>query len=319
MKKIFGFGFIFLIFSFNIWGQAEQATDKDLSFYLQLDSSYKNQVFKDYYFESPDRLKSRLDWESDYLFNLGLAVGIKIRGWEFFLSSQFSLPFECGKMYDSDWKTPGMKTNYSTSDLYTAFGNDSLLGIKYNFPLEKTHTKFYFSPEIIISNSYIRYNAKSTIGWCGDISHTHLSQDYPWDSPYATKWRKYGIDLTNNITCLFAGLEVSNYTGAFITKAGLLFSPYIYIFSIDHHIKKEPGYYMMIQEASVAVWDFYLKTGYAINKKNSIILAFDYSFCPGIDGSVYRGFTKDKFEKALETSSFSFKKFTTTLSWQISF
>lgn len=320
MKKIFLAAFIFLGFSFFLTAQTAEPSKQKTSFYLELKSSYKNQIFRDYLFDSPDLLNSRLDWDADYLFYLGLTGGMKIKGLELFVSTDFTLPFECGHMYDSDWRTPGMKTNFSISDLYPAFGNDSLIGIKYHFLPGKNQAEFFISPVLIISNSYMRYNAKNTIGWCGDIKHTGLTQNYPWDSEYATKWRKYGIDLTNNITSVFCGLELSKKIRAFEAAGGILVSPYTYIFSIDHHLNSGEGkYYLMIQEAWFSVLDFYLSTGYSINKKNQIILSAQYSFCPRIDGEMYFGYNATNYELTIDISGFSFNKFTTTLSWRLSF
>lgn len=319
MKKIFFSAFIILIISSLLPAQTAEPSNKKISFYLQLDSAYKNQLFKDYLFDSPEVLNSRLDWDSDYLFTLGLTGGMKIGGVELFISSSFCLPFECGHMYDSDWRTVGLKTNYSISDLYTAFGNDSLIGLKYHFLPGKNQAGFFISPVLLVSNSYIKYNAKNTIGWCGDVGHTGLSQNYSWDSPYATKWRKYGIDLTNNITSVFCGIEFSKTIWAFEANAGVLVSPYTYIFSVDHHLNSGEGhYYMMIQEAVFSVLDFYFSGAYSINKRNAIILGASYSFSPRTDGDFYFGYYKTDYELSIDISGFDFKKFTTTLSWRIS-
>ena len=320
MKKLFFAAFTFLIFSCLLTAQTADPANHKISFYLEFNSYYKNQLFKDYLFDSPGVINSRLDWEADYLFNLGLTGGIKTSRAELFISTSFCLPFECGHMYDSDWRTVGMKTNYSLSDLYTAFGNDSLIGFKYKFSPGKNQSGFFISPVIVVSNSYISYNAKNTIGWCGDIKHTGLSQNYPWDSPYATKWRKYGVDLTNNITSVFCGLELAKKISAFEIKGGVLVSPYTYIFSTDHHLNSGDGqYYRMIQEAWFSVFDFYLSTGYSINKNNAIILSTDYSFCPRKDGKMYYGYSKTDYELTIDISSFSFKKLNAGLSWRLTF
>ncbi len=311
---------LIIIFIFALKGFTQSAISSDNTFfYLELNSSYNKESLNDYLISTTGKTNSLLEWQADYLLREGLTAGVKHKKLEASLSAQFALPLKCGKMYDSDWREVGIKTNYSTSDLFAGFGCDSTLSIKYHLTLGN-QLPFFISPVAAVSNSFIKYHAKNTIGWCGDIAHTHLKEHHSWDSEYAKKVKKYGIDFTNNITSIFCGVEGVARFGNFTTNAGVLVSPFTFIFSIDHHLNKEEGhYYQMIQKPVFSVWDFYAGCGYSINQKNEIILSADYSFCPKISGDFYYGYYKIDNIIADETSQFSFSKFALTLSWRFIF
>ncbi len=284
-----------------------------------IDTAYANEKRVYSVFDETGKENSRLEWEADYLFKLGITAGFRLGQFELFADALFPLPLECGKMYDSDWRTAGIKTNLSKSDLFIDFGCDASLGLKYNLELGSDNKSIIISPVIAISNSYLSLQAKNTIGWCGDTAHTHLDRDYSWDSEYEKKVKKYGIDLTNNITSVLFGVEASKGFGNIFVNAGILTSPYTYIICIDHHLNKEEGhYYQLIQKAYFKVWDFYAGAGYSINQNNAILFSTDFSFCPETAGDFYYGYYKIENIIADETSSFSFTKFSIHLSWQLS-
>ena len=317
MKKSYFFVLIFFVFSSVISAQTEQS--QNLSFYIELNSSYNHESRNDYVIATSGRINSLLEWNATYLFKEGITAGVKPGRWEFYVSTQFALPLECGKMYDSDWYVRDIKTNYSKSNLFTAFGLDAALGAKYHFLLGQNDWRFYISPQLAVTNSYIIFNAKNTIGWCGDIGHTHTG-NYAWDSEYAVIKRKYGIDLRNNITSVLLGLELSKYFGPAFVNAGALAAPFTYIFSVDHHLNKEGGrWYQMIQKAYFTQWNFYGTLGYSINNHHAIILKADYSFCPAVGGELYDGYYKVENIVTEEKSGFEFQKVGVSVSWRYTF
>lgn len=324
------FRFVILLIASTCFQSVYSSEKNDkILFRTQIDSYYCKQKLE--YSIIDDVLhkeNSRLEWEADYLFKLGVAGDLQIKNLDIFCSASFPLPLECGKMYDSDWRTTGIRTNLSKSDLFINSGIDAVLGIKYNFEISrkwdlgKSNTDFHFniSPLVNITNSFIKLEAKNTIGWCGDRGHTHLDRDYSWDSEYAKKVKKYGIDLTNNITSIFCGVEFSAVVKDIQVNAGFLISPYTYILSIDHHLNKEEGtFYQLVQKAYFKTMELYAAAGYSINKRNQLSLSVDYSFCPTINGDFYYGWFQIENILADETSRFSFSKFSLSLSWQIIF
>ena len=325
MKKISFCFFVFLIslitsklYCTETANQNASAASQKIDFSVGTKTSYNNEKRSYCVIDETGKLNSMLEWQSDYLFKFGVDGNLKIGMLEIFSSLVFPLPLNCGKMYDSDWRTAGIKTNFSKSDLFTDFGCDALFGFKYNFKAVLNNFKFFISPVIAVSNSYISLKAKNTIGWCGDTAHTHLEKNYPWNSEYSKKVKKYGIDFKNNITSVFCGVEVSKQFNSFWANIGVLSSPYTYIISVDHHLNKEEGYfYQLIQKSYFLFWDFYATTGYSINKKNMLLLFIDYSFCPEINGDFYYGWFKTENIIADETSSFSYKSFSLCFSWKI--
>lgn len=288
------------------------------NFSVEIQTSYNNEKRNYCVIDESGKLNSLLEWQSDYLFKLGVVGNLKIGMLEILSSVAFPLPLNCGKMYDSDWRTAGIKTNFSESDLFTDFGFDAVFGFKYNLKAHINNFNLLISPVIAVSNSFISLKAKNTIGWCGDTNHTHLEKNYPWNSEYAKKVKKYGIDFKNNITSVLCGVEVSKQFNSFWANIGVLSSPYTYILSVDHHLNKEEGYfYQLIQKAYFLFWDFYTTAGYSINKKNMLLLSINYSFCPEINGDFYYGWYKIENIIADETSSFSYKSFSFCLSWKI--
>ena len=308
MKKSFVLVLFFLVFSNTLFAQ-----------YLELNTSYNKESRNDYVIALSGRTNSLLEWNADYLFKLGITAGVKPGSWEFYAGTQFALPFECGKMYDSDWYVKDIKTNYSKSDLYSYFGFDAVLGAKYHFSVGQDNWRFFISPHFAVTNSYIIFNAKNTVGWCGDIGHTHTG-NYAWDSEYAVVKRKYGIDLRNNITSVLFGAELGKDFGPVFANAGALAAPFTYIFSVDHHLGKEGGrWYQMIQKAFFSQWNFYGTLGYSINAHNAIILKADYTFCPQVKGDLYAGYYKIENIIIEEKSGFEFERVGITFSWRYMF
>lgn len=327
MKNRF-FSFIILLLASTSFQKVYCSEKNDqIKFRADINSYYCNQKLEYSIIDNDlHKVNSKLEWESDYLFKLGLGGDLQFKNIDFFCVASFPLPLECGKMYDSDWRTVGIKTNLSKSDLFINSGIDATLGIKYNFEIScsgdlatsNNDFHFYISPVVNITNSFIKLEAKNTIGWCGDRGHTHLDRDYSWDSEYAKKVKKYGIDLTNNITSVFCGVEASAVYNALQAKAGFLISPYTYILSIDHHLNKEEGnFYQLAQTAYFKTLEFYASTGYSINQKNQLVLSADYTFCPTINGDFYYGWFQIENILADETSSFAFSKLSLCLSWQL--
>ncbi len=321
MKK-FIFCLSFLIvssFASKIFCQEKSELQK-LSFNASITTAYNSEKYEYSLIDVTGKENSRLEWEADYLFKLGLNGTLKYGGLEFFVSALFPLPLDCGKMYDSDWRTEGIKTNLSIHDLALKFGCDATLGIKYNFELGRGNKAISVSPIVAISNSYISLAGQKGIGWVGDIAHTGLARDYSWDSEYAVKVKKFGIDFTSNSTSALLGVEISKSFGGLYASAGLVSSPYTFILSVDHHLNKEEGnYYQLAQQAFFRVWDFYAATGYFVNSKNILIFTTDFSLCPTTPGNFYVGYYKIENTLVEETSRFSFSKISFCLSWQITF
>ena len=114
MKK-FIFCLTFLIVSSFIsktFCQDNEGAQKHI-FNASVTTAYSHEKYEYSLIDVKGKENSRLEWEADYLFKLGLRGAFKYQSFEVFASALFPLPFDCGKMYDSDWRTEGIKTNLS--------------------------------------------------------------------------------------------------------------------------------------------------------------------------------------------------------------
>ena len=286
------------------------------SFSLAPFFSYNNNTLT-YSIYDGTKLNSQLDWKSPYMLSTGLQTNFQYNNLILNISNAAAIPMKSGNMFDSDWYTPGIKTNLSKSDLYTDFCYDLKIELKYRFEIPKD---FSILPTFSFSYSYSSLNAKNTIGWCGDTGHTNLNQDYPWDSEYAVTVKKEGIDLINNIYQFYCGIQIEKDLNNFQLAFATSISPYIYISSIDHHLNNLGGrYYLLLQEAFFPSFYFDLFCNYKLNSKNSIFLKPSFCFCPEIKGTFYFGKTKSEEALVDQPCTFNFSKFSITLGWSFSF
>ena len=286
----------------------------DFSFLVTPFFSYNNNTLTYSIYDGP-KLNSRLDWETPYLLNAGLQTDFHYNNLILNISNAAAIPLKSGNMFDSDWYTEGIKSSLSKSDLYTDFCYDLKIEFEYRFKLPKD---FSILPTISFNYSYSSFNAKNTIGWCGDTGHTNLNQDYPWDSEYAVTVKKEGIDLVNNLYIFFFGIQIEKQFNNFKFDFATAISPYIYISSIDHHLNNLGGrYYLLLQEAFFSSYSFDLSCSYKINSKNTIFLKPSYCFCPEIKGVFYSGKTKSEDALIDQPCSFNFSKFSIKLGWTL--
>ncbi|MCR4952519.1 MAG: hypothetical protein K6A43_00455 [Treponema sp.] len=303
MKKLVSI-FAVLFFCFSV---------SALSFSVFPIISYSNQSFVDKIYNG-DYMNSMLEWNASYLFKAGVGADVQAENLIFSTVAKLNIPAKCGIQYDSDWRTEGIKTNYSTGNLYNQFGIDVYAQIKYKFELP---FEFSVLPVISFKNDYVQLQAKDIYCWCGDSAHTGLWDDYSWDSEYAKYVKKYGIDLNTNILSFYFGAQIQKSFEHFYLGFSAQISPYTYIFSVDHHLGKTGGtYYQMEQIALFWAWIFDFSSGYFINKHNSLNLNVSANFCPETRGNLYNGYNKIGKYLLNETSSFAFSMFLIDFYWK---
>ncbi|MCR4733481.1 MAG: omptin family outer membrane protease [Treponema sp.] len=260
------------------------------------------------------KLNSQLDWDASYLFKTGARFQFNYKNLILNTSNLFALPFECGYMYDSDWYTEGIKTNYAKRTLSTDLYYDLNIELKYKFIFNHN---FSIIPIISYNFCYISFRSAGTIAYCGDSAHTGLFDDYPWDSEYAVQVEQYGIDVLNKISIFYLGSDLEKNIDNFTFGLKMLVSPFIYISSLDHHLNASGGrYYLLIHRALFYSFNMNLSCSYMINKKNELILSTNFSYLPDITGYFYMGKEKNADNLASGTK-FSFTKFSVNLGWRI--
>ena len=308
MKKLFVVGFVFF-FSFLVFAE------EGFSLAVEPCISYNNNTITYKIYDPSGPINSQLDWESQYLIKAGvgaLAVFNKVTLDGLLL---FDIPSKTGVMFDSDWYTVGLKTNLSKSELFAGFGCDFKLEFKYDFSLP---ADFFVSPVVSLQNYYSTFNAKNTIGWCGDTAHTQLDQDYAWDSEYSKKVKKYGIDYYYENVIFLSGVQLQKRWGDFSLKIKALVSLYDYVLSVDHHLNKKEGtYYQLIQKSILNVQEYSVSGAWSINEKHSFNLSFSYSFCPERPADFYLGYYKTDNIIADETAGLEFSRMSVNVGWQI--
>lgn len=283
-----------------------------LDFYLEPEISYKNLYLKDYLYGQSGKLNSRLDYASSYQLSAGGKALLEIK--DLFIDFSFlcSLPLQSGSMYDSDWKTAGIKTNYSIHDLWVKKAFDLELFTKYKF----SFSDFSVFPVAGASFLYNDYSAKKGKAWYASRYYTGLDQDYPWYSEYAKKYKVFGIDYTNYFFNTLTGLELSFDAGnVFLSCQGCI-SPFCYAFAVDHHLGKEGGqYYQMIQKAYFK--NYYIKgqIGYKISDRASVTFSSSFLFSRKIHGDFYFGYYAEEHVLAKETSAFKISGFESILGY----
>ena len=308
MKKLFVVIFVFF-FPFLVFGR------EDFSLAVEPRLSYNNNTITYKIYDPLGAKNSQLDWESQYLIKAGVGVSAVFNKITLDGLLLFDLPFRTGVMYDSDWRTVGLKTNLSEHELFAGFGCDFKLEFKYDFSLP---ADFFVSPVVSLQNYYSSFNAKNTIGRCGDTAHTHLEQNYAWNSEHSKKVKKYGIDYYCENVIFFGGLQLQKDLDNFSFKLKALVSLYNYVFSVDHHLNKEDGtYYQLIQKSILSVQEYSVLCSYAINEKNSFNLGFSYSFCPERPADFYYGYFITDNIIADETAGLEFTRMSVNAGWQI--
>ncbi len=313
-KKFLLSSLIFLFAGTNLLFASNVHPEKSESklFLLPLISYSNNSTVYNIY-DTDGNLNSRLEWQEKYNFGLGAGLLFEHRQLFFKAGVVFSLPFECGSMYDSDWRTIGLKTNLSKGALFSSFGTTVDMQIGWNFLLKNS---FYISPLVCLRERFSIVKAKNLIGYCGDTYHTGLSKDISWDDPKAKKVRKYGIDLYSSLTCFFSGLRIGKAFDKLDFNLSFLISPLSLFLCIDHHLNKEEGSWYQLSQKTI-VLDFETAVEYDISQNLAFNASLNYNFCPDRPGDFYFGYFAVENIKADEGCSLKFSTFNLNLGFKI--
>ncbi len=308
MKKIILF---FVVINFNL------LFAHNISFSIRPFFSYNNDYLSYSIYEDDDdsRLNSRLDWCTSYLLKAGLETKIEFSNWILGLSNAAALPFKCGKMYDSDWFTEGIKTDFQEDILTAGFCYDLQFELKYRFRLQN---QFSIFPIFAYNYSYSSFKGDYLSCWTGRADYTGLTDNYPWNSDVAVKVERFGIDLYNNISVFFLGAGFEKKFNRCQLNLDIYLSPFVFISSIDHHLNESGGrYYLLEQKAFFSSMRIDFSCACIINQKNKLIFSPDICMCKKVMGEFYKG--KERNEDMLfdQACSFRFYKFSFSFGWEI--
>lgn len=300
IKKFFSFIFYLFIFSFSIFA-------KDSNFSITPFSSISCGKMNEHIYSSTNEnvIISCLEWNLSPLYKLGCDLDFNVRNSFFSFSCDFSLPFPCGKMYDSDWNNTGkLKKTYSILEENEQFCFNSLVYFHYRFTIRKTLS---FSPTIEASYSYFNIKSSNGYGWFGGRDYSSTGKDVSWDSPYAKYYSKvYGINYERNIFLVFTGIKTDwKIQNNFSIVADIYIAPYVYLKVIDTHLNA-PGLSDIKQNQYQQGFFKYYKAnlGCVYNAKKNLSLIFNINYLYGqkLKGPLYLNRYSDELEKTKQRS-----------------
>lgn len=187
------------------------------------------------YNNSNEYVISLLEWEEKPLVDLGVKFDIKHNNFFAGVNFAYSLPFGCGKMYDSDYDHD-LKYIYSINENNTKLNLGGEIFAGYTL---FQNDKFSISPVIQINLSYKNLNASNGYGWNGSTSKTGESTNVSWDDPkavYIQKGKLSDTEITLKNFTLFFGLNMQYYFSKnFFCSLSAFCSPYAYTYFLDDH------------------------------------------------------------------------------------
>lgn len=217
---------------------------------------------------------SKLEWQQLPLIKLGALCQACAGNFVFSSDFFYALPFQCGKMYDSDWNHYGTKTTYSISNNYAKQNYSFSFEGAYKIKLKN----LCFVPSLCFDYSYDFFQSNQGHGWYGSESYSKTKKDVSWDSENATYFKKLSrIDLIRQDWYVFAGLglcfDVNDY---FKLKASTYISPFAGTTNKDYHHddtgKNEDFHLDSSQSSSFARFKESLGVEYNINDAVQIFI-----------------------------------------------
>lgn len=297
--KFISFIFVFIISAASLFSD-EWKNDFLLEFtpYFTLSKGRLNEYI---YSSSDDSIKkSKLEWNLNPLYRFGIESKF---GWKnIFIAGQadFSLPVNCGTLYDSDWNSTGeIKTIYSKLEEKSDLIFNSSFGIGYDFNLKNKATNrkyFSISPVINFDYSYFKIKSDNGYGYFGAEDYSKNGTDVPWDSEYARYHKVYGIDLERMYYNLFTGLILEIYPTEKISfGCDFNFSVYSYIVTYDKHFAKNSWYNLNgYQKSPFDYLKFSFFSNYKFSNKISMRLKIGILNGNVVKGDFYHNYYSSK-------------------------
>ncbi|SEQ36330.1 hypothetical protein SAMN04487977_1049 [Treponema bryantii] len=176
---------------------------------------------------------SYLDWQCLPLYKIGLISDVSFDNFKIKTGFTYGLPIKCGKMYDSDWGTHGVKNTYSISNNYAIQNFDFNFSLSYRINI----WKLFLIPELSFDYYYDSFQSGDGEGWYGSETYSKTGEEVSWDSPNARHYSKISrIDLKRNSFFIFFGIgAIIPLNNKFEIGLGTFISPYSYFYNSDYH------------------------------------------------------------------------------------
>ena len=207
---------------------------------------------------------SLLEWEQKPLWNYGITVFTAFKNFGITAEFDSALPVSCGKMYDSDWNSNGIKTTYSIHELTAETNLNTEFSLSYIIKLDRI---FQIIPFVQAQYSYNSFEARNGEGWYGGAAYSKTGKDVSWNDENAAYYKVYGIDYLRHSFYLFTGFSFQLYiTEKIKTELLLSVSPFTYTSAIDHHHGKYNDFrFQEIQYGYFSRFKTGIKLEYSIN------------------------------------------------------
>ncbi len=194
----------------------------------------KSEIKEIIYTESVSEKLSELDWEESPAVKAGLSSSIVFKQINLNMNLAGAVPYECGKMYDSDWNLSGLKTTYSIHE--QSIKNDIFCGLEFLYNFELFDGRFKLSPGFSVNYSYLFFEGRNGYGWYGGWQYSKTGKDEAWNSGNARRAKKVaGIDYKKHDASCFLSLYSLVRLNNLYLRAGFSFSPFCFYDVTDHH------------------------------------------------------------------------------------
>lgn len=283
IKKNFLFIYIFIFLASSIFSTTKW--NFNISPYAGF--SYNN--LEEFFFSDirTSEKISLLKWDATPLWSLGLNFSASYKKIILDVDFEYSLPFHCGTMYDSDWDVfNGLKVIYSESEIHNK--NTLATTLSFSYKLFEG-TVFSLLPLINIDYRYFSFEARNGFGWYGTETKTH--GEVAWNDPLAKYYapgQLNGLDFSKHSFELFTGVTIHSKIKKFNINCSALLSPFSYFYTMDIHLSKISNHHFeQIQYCQFQRFKINADLIYHINKSISPFISATFSWGYSAKGKLY--------------------------------
>lgn len=241
----------------------------------------------EYIYSSDDKyIASYLEWVEKCSTNLYLGTNLNIKNFIINFDVKYFLPLDCGKMYDSDWNSKGIKHTYSYFDdnfINLGISTDLLFGYQ-----KRISNSIYTNFLLGINYDFISFEAKNGIGRFGSYEYT--GKDDIWWYETDKKYKVSTINYYRHTLNLLSGFELNILFNKNKLNFGIITSPFTFISSMDtHNDDTNSGLDYKIQAkqfSSFCYYNFFINYNFALNNTCEIYIDNSFSIITLIKGKI---------------------------------
>ncbi|MBQ9630266.1 MAG: omptin family outer membrane protease, partial [Treponema sp.] len=232
---------------------------------------------------------SELNWDIKPLIFFGLDFSFSWKFLSLDIYGKIANPMSTGKMEDSDWlDLNDVKNIYSIHEVNVSSAFD--IGANFSY-MHKSAENFFVGFSFAADFSHIALHARNGYGWYGDSYYGGKGVNVPWEDGKFFS-RLQGIDYKRKSIFLWLGGNMKLYPHKkFSANLSFAVSPYTYIFSIDNHYGRSPGYFADVIHSSFSVCKVQLCSDFAVTENFLLALNIDWFVSNIMKGKTYAAYT----------------------------